>query len=94
MYICQICATEYEVKNPSVIRKTNEDVKYIRCPKDNGYAFEQAKKDDAEAKAKVEDAKVEAAKEAQNKAATPPRKKATKKVQTEDLEEKGQAEKN
>ena len=93
MYICQICATEYEVKNPSIIRKTNEDVKYIRCPKDNGYAFEQPKTEKQEVK--VEEAKVEAAKERQNKAETPATKKTNaRKVKNDDVEEKGVADKN
>lgn len=92
MYICQICATEYEVKNPSIIRKTDQDVKYIRCPKDNGYAFEEPKTEKQEVK--VEEAKVDASKEKQNKAATPPTKKRTKKVETKDVEEKGTADEN
>ena len=84
-YICQICATEYEVKNPSIIQKTNENVKYIRCPKDNGYAFQEANTKEMEAK--VQDAKVDAAKERQNKAETPATKKRTKKVDNDDVKE-------
>lgn len=92
MYICQICATEYKVKNPSIIRKTDQDVKYIRCPKDGGYAYEEPKTEKQEAK--VKEAKVDAAKEKQNKAATPPTKKRTKKVETKDVKEEGIADKN
>lgn len=85
-YICQLCATKYEVKNPSVVKKTNEGVKYLRCPKDNGYAFQEPTTEKMEAK--VVEAKEDVAKERQNKAETPPAKKPGKKAATKDKDVK------
>lgn len=91
-YVCQICATKYEVKNPSVVKKTNENVNFLRCPKDNGYAFEVPTTEKQEVQ--VTKAKRSAAKERQNKAETPATKAPAAKVDSDDVKEIEVSDKN